>query len=161
MPFAILGGAGLAFFALIGFEDSVNMAEEAENPRATTRARSSAGCSSLGHLPRRHALASMVVPTDTLAAPTGPLLEVVQVGPLGVPTEVFSAIALFALANGALINMIMASRIVYGMAREGIIPAAFWAVASPAARPARRSCSRRSLAYRPHRLPATSSTSPT
>ena len=48
MPFAILGGAGLAFFALIGFEDSVNVAEEAEDPRATTRARCSAACSSPG-----------------------------------------------------------------------------------------------------------------
>jgi amino acid transporter len=38
-------------------------------------------------------------------------------------TEVFSAIALFALANGALINMIMASRVVYGMSRERILPA--------------------------------------
>jgi basic amino acid/polyamine antiporter, APA family len=36
---------------------------------------------------------------------------------------VFSAIALFALTNGALINMIMASRLVYGMSREGIVPA--------------------------------------
>src|SRR3712207_997667 len=40
-------------------------------------------------------------------------------------TKVFSAIALFALANGALINMIMASRLVYGMSREGIIPRPF------------------------------------
>jgi amino acid transporter len=37
---------------------------------------------------------------------------------------VFSAIALFALTNGALINMIMASRLVYGMSREGIVPPA-------------------------------------
>jgi amino acid transporter len=50
------------------------------------------------------------------------LLEVVQVGPLSLPTELFSAIALFALANGALINMIMASRVVYGMSRERIVP---------------------------------------
>ena len=37
-------------------------------------------------------------------------------------TKVFSAIALFALTNGALINLIMASRLVYGMSREGIVP---------------------------------------
>jgi amino acid transporter len=42
-----------------------------------------------------------------------------------VPDRVFSAIALFALANGALINMIMASRLLYGMAREGILPPVF------------------------------------
>ena len=37
----------------------------------------------------------------------------------------FAAITLFALANGALINMIMASRIVYGMSEEGIVPSIF------------------------------------
>jgi amino acid transporter len=45
VPLAILGGAGLAFFALIGFEDSVNVAEETEDPRRRSRARCSAGCS--------------------------------------------------------------------------------------------------------------------
>ena len=53
----------------------------------------------------------MVVPTDTLAESDGPLLEVVQVGPLAVDTKIFAAIALFAVANTALINMIMASRL--------------------------------------------------
>ena len=38
-------------------------------------------------------------------------------------TKVFAAIALFALTNGALINLIMASRLVYGMSRQGIVPA--------------------------------------
>jgi amino acid transporter len=37
-------------------------------------------------------------------------------------TKVFSAIALFALTNGALINLVMASRLIYGMARQGIVP---------------------------------------
>jgi amino acid transporter len=67
-------------------------------------------------------VASIVVPTDRLAASDGPLLEVVRTGPLNLPPRLFSAIALCALANGALINMIMASRIVYGMARERILP---------------------------------------
>jgi len=66
--------------------------------------------------------ASAVVPTQQLADSDGPLLEVVKQGPLAVPTTLFSAIALFALFNGALINMIMASRLVYGMAEEGIVP---------------------------------------
>jgi len=70
-------------------------------------------------------IASMAVPTDRLAGSDGPLLEVVRLGPLSVSTEVFSAIALFALVNGALINLIMASRLVYGMARQNVIPAWF------------------------------------
>jgi basic amino acid/polyamine antiporter, APA family len=67
----------------------------------------------------------MAVPTDKLAESDGPLLEVVQLGPLAVSTEVFSAIALFALINGALINLVMASRLIYGMAQQGVIPRPF------------------------------------
>jgi amino acid transporter len=122
---AIMGGAGLAFFALIGFEDSVNVAEEAQDPsrnypRALFGGLLIAGATYLVVT----VVASTAVPTDRLAASSGPLLEVVQRGPLSLPTDLFSAIALFALANGALINMIMASRLLYGMSREGILPAA-------------------------------------
>jgi amino acid transporter len=67
----------------------------------------------------------MVVPTATLADSDGALLEVVRLGPLNVPEKLFSGIALLAVANGALINLIMASRLVYGMAKQGIVPRAF------------------------------------
>ena len=121
---AIFGGAGLAFFALIGFEDSVNLAEEAREPERDYPRALFVGLLIAGTVYLLvTVVASMVVPTSQLAASDGPLLEVVQTGPLSVPTEVFSGIALFALANGALINMIMASRVLYGMAREGILPA--------------------------------------
>jgi APA family basic amino acid/polyamine antiporter len=69
--------------------------------------------------------ASMVVPTATLAESSGPLLEVVEAGPIAIPTKLFAAIALLAVSNGALINMIMASRIVYGMGDQGVMPTAF------------------------------------
>ena len=48
-----------------------------------------------------------------------------RAGPARRRPEVFAAITLFALANGALINMIMASRLVYGMSEEGIVPGFF------------------------------------
>ena len=70
-------------------------------------------------------LASMVVPTEQLVESSGPLLEVVKAGPLSVPPKLFAVIALFALSNGALINAIMASRLVYGMSQEGVVPAIF------------------------------------
>jgi amino acid transporter len=125
VPLAIMGGAGLAFFALIGFEDSVNVAEETENPRRSYPPGLFGGLLIAGAVYLLvTVIASMVVPTDTLAGSDGPLLEVVQVGPLAMSTQVFAAIALFALANGALINLIMASRLVYGMSREGILPSA-------------------------------------
>ena len=46
-------------------------------------------------------------------------------GPLDLPPKLFAGITLFALANGALINMIMASRLVYGMSNEGVVARAF------------------------------------
>jgi APA family basic amino acid/polyamine antiporter len=123
---AILSGAGLAFFALLGFEDSVNLAEEARNPRTDFPWALFGGLLAAGVIYLFvTVIASMVVPTGQLASSDGPLLEVTSVGPLAVPDSVFSVIALFALANGALINMIMASRLLYGMAREGIVPAVF------------------------------------
>jgi amino acid transporter len=126
VPLAIIGGAGLAFFALIGFEDSVNLAEEARDPGRDYPRALFGGLLIAGLVYVLVALAaSMVVPTERLAASDGPLLEVVRVGPLAVPGKLFSAIALFALTNGALINMIMASRLLYGMAKEGIVPEIF------------------------------------
>ena len=64
----------------------------------------------------------MSVPTDKLAESDGPLLEVVQLGPLAVDTKLFAAIALFSLANTILINLITASRLLYGMGQEGVVP---------------------------------------
>jgi APA family basic amino acid/polyamine antiporter len=125
----VISGASLAFYALIGFEDSVNVAEET---RAAPRTFPGTLFLGLGIAGTTYLLvtviASMAVPTDRLAASDGPLLEVVQQGPLAVDTKLFSAIALFALVNGALINMVMASRLTYGMAQQGVIPRWFGSV---------------------------------
>jgi amino acid transporter len=123
---AILGGAALAFYALIGFEDSVNIAEETKNPRRIYPIALLVGLAAAGLIYMAvTVIASMAVPTQTLAESDGALLEVVQLGPLAMSTKVFSAIGLLALSNGALINMIMASRLLYGMAEEDVVPPAF------------------------------------
>ncbi|MGC1852463.1 MAG: APC family permease [Solirubrobacterales bacterium] len=123
---AILAGAALAFYALIGFEDSVNIAEETTRPERSYPTALFAGLAAAGAIYLVVTLiASMAVPTQRLETSSGALLEVVQVGPLAVPTKVFSAIGLMALANGALINMIMASRLLYGMAEEGVLLSSF------------------------------------
>jgi basic amino acid/polyamine antiporter, APA family len=120
---AIISGASLAFYALIGFEDSVNVCEEAHEPSKNYPRALFTGLAIAGVIYLLIAfIASAAVPTQTLADSSGPLLEVVQLGPLSMSTEVFSAIALFALTNGALINLIMASRLIYGMAAQGIVP---------------------------------------
>jgi basic amino acid/polyamine antiporter, APA family len=132
MPFlAVLGGASLAFYALIGFEDSVNVAEETRHPAKAYPIALFGGLATAGVIYLFVTItASAVVPTEQLADSSGPLLEVVERGPLGVPPTLFAVIALFALSNGALINMIMASRLVYGMAEEGIVPGVLGRVSS-------------------------------
>ncbi len=122
----LIGGASLAFYALIGFEDAVNVAEETKNPSYAFPRALFIGLAVAGVIYLLVTLtASMVVATDVLAQSDGALLEVVRRGPLGIPSKLFSFIALLAVANGALINMIMASRLVYGMSRQGIVPRAF------------------------------------
>jgi amino acid transporter len=123
---AVMAGAGLAFYAMIGFEDSVNVAEEARHPQRDYPRALFGGLLIAGAIYLLvSVVASMAVPTKTLADSDGPLLEVVQLGPLSMSTQVFALIALFAVTNGALINMIMASRLLYGMSVQGIVPAAF------------------------------------
>jgi amino acid transporter len=119
---AILGGALIAFYSFVGFETSANLAEEVTDvrrvyPRALFGALLAAGVVYL----LVGLVAPAVVAPEDLAASSGPLLEVVRVAG-GIPLEVFSAVALVAVANGALLTMIMASRLTYGMAREGLLP---------------------------------------
>lgn len=119
---AIMAGVGLAFYALIGFEDSVHMAEEAIEPRRSYPRALLGGMLIAGTVYVLVTVsASAVVPTESLAGSSGPLLEVVRQGSVEVPLDLFAIIALLAVANGALINMLMASRLVYGMASEGLI----------------------------------------
>jgi amino acid transporter len=122
----IIAGTTLAFYALIGFEDSVNVAEEVREPsRAYPRALFG-GLVVAGLVYMLvTVVASMVVKTGQLANSDAPLLEVVKEGTLNIPLKLFALIALFAVSNGALLNMIMASRLVYGMANQGIVPRAF------------------------------------
>ena len=122
---AVLGAALLAFYSFVGFETSANIAEEVEDvrrvyPRALLGAVTAAGVVYV----LVGLAVSTVVPADTLAQSTGPLLEVVDAADAGIPPWVFSLVALVAVANGALLTMIMASRLTFGMARDGLLPGA-------------------------------------
>jgi amino acid transporter len=120
----VLGGTALAFYALLGFEDSVNLAEEARHPRRDFPRALFGGLAIAGVIYLAVAFtASMLVETEVLVGSTGPLLEVVKVAGVVFPAWLFALIALLAVMNTALINMMMASRLVYGMARERIVPA--------------------------------------
>lgn len=127
--FAITSATALAFFAMVGFEDSVNMAEETKNPAKNFPRALLMGLGVTAAIYLVIAvITSTLIPTGELADSDAPLLLVVQAAAPWFPPVLFSAIALFALTNTALINMLMASRLVYGMANEGIIPKKFGAV---------------------------------
>ncbi|GAB2801524.1 APC family permease [Streptomyces daliensis] len=122
---SVLGATALGFFAFVGFEDSVNMAEETQNPSRTFPRALFLGVAVTGTLYVLVALvSSLLVDHRKLEASSGPLLEVVKAGGVAFPPELFALIALFAVSNSALINLMMASRLCYGMANEGILPGA-------------------------------------
>ncbi|WP_455351407.1 APC family permease [Streptomyces sp. SYSU K217416] len=120
---SVLGATALGFFAFVGFEDSVNMAEETKDPVRTFPRAIFLGVAVTGTIYVLVALvSSLLVDYRTLEKSSGPLLEVVKAGGLDFPPKVFALIALFAVTNSALINIMMASRLCYGMANERILP---------------------------------------
>lgn len=126
---AILQAGALAFFAFIGFEDMVNVAEEARNPRRNLPAAILVSVAVTGglYLLAIHVATSVVDPA-TLGESKAPLLEVVNRASPEFPSWVFAAIALFAVGNTALLNFVTASRLLYGMSGQKLIPAWFGAL---------------------------------
>ncbi len=121
----VLGATALGFFAFVGFEDSVNMAEETKDPVRTFPRAIFIGVAVTGTIYVLVALvSSLLVDSETLEGSSGPLLEVVKAGGVDFPHKLFALIALFAVTNSALINIMMASRLCYGMANERILPRA-------------------------------------
>ena len=123
---AVLGAALLAFYSFVGFETSANLAEEIRDvrkvyPRALFAALLTAGVVYMAV----GVAAATVLPVEQLVSSSAPLLEVVKASGLGIPSRVFAFIALIAVANGALLTMIMASRLTYGMACQDLLPDAF------------------------------------
>ena len=125
---AVTMGTAIAFFAMVGFEDSVNLVEETKNPNRTFPRIMLIG---LGICAVIYMLVAvtiiMVIPTGDLLNPQNPdagiLLDVVRIGAPGLPVDaIFPFLTVFAVVNTALMNMLMASRLLYGMARQGVLP---------------------------------------
>jgi APA family basic amino acid/polyamine antiporter len=129
-PFGLVAsGAALAFFAIIGFEDSVNMVEETTNPQRDFPRAFFIGITITGIVYMLVAFfTTALVPIDVLGETDRDLLEVVRAGAPWFPLVVFSGIAMTAVGNTSLINLMMASRLLYGMANERVIPRVFGAV---------------------------------
>ena len=114
-------GSFLAFFAFIGFEDMVNIAEEVKNPEHT--------------LPRAILMALILatllyivvivialsaLTPEQLAESNAPLADVVIAS--GQSAGWIAVISLIAVINGAIVQLIMAARVIYGMASNNILP---------------------------------------
>ena len=126
LPLVLLvQGVVLTFYAFLGFEDSINVAEELKNPRRD--------------LPYGLVMALIltvviymcvaitavsVVPWQELAEANAPLAEVVTRAAPWVPAWVFIAVTIFAVANTGLINYVTASRLLFGMSRDKHLPRA-------------------------------------
>jgi amino acid transporter len=124
--FAVTAATSLAFFAMVGFEDSVNMAEECKDPRRDFPKMMLTGLGITGTI---YVLVSItavaLVPVGNLSDETkgSALTQVVAAGAPGLPFDtIFPFIAMFAVANSALINMLMASRLLYGLANQDVLP---------------------------------------
>jgi APA family basic amino acid/polyamine antiporter len=118
----IMIGAFLAFYAFIGFEDMVNVAEEVKDP---ARNLPLAILLALLVTTLLYAAVSLVavlsVPPEQLAKSDAPLAEIYEQA-TGRRPVVLSIISMLAVINGALIQIIMGSRILYGMSRQGWLP---------------------------------------
>ncbi len=122
----VLSGAVLTFYAFVGFEDLLNLAEETKDPRRNMP---------LGIVLALAAVAVLYVAVSVTAVSVVPFRDLGDVGkgaPLTqligraapwVPGWIFTAITLFAVSNTGLMNNIMGSRLLYGMARQGLLPA--------------------------------------
>jgi amino acid transporter len=121
----LVGTVLLAVFAFIGFEGLANIAEEVRDPKRT--------------LPRAIFL-TLAISTLLYVCVVG--IALVAVGPselgqsqaplalvferlTGASPRTMSAIAVVATLNGIIVQIIMASRVLYGLARQGDLPRTF------------------------------------
>lgn len=120
----VLSGAFIAFYAFIGFEDIVNVAEEVKRPE---RNLPQAIILSLVISTALYVLVAIIavfaIPTGELANSSAPLAVIVE--SRGFSPSIIAVISLFAVLNGALVQIIMASRVLYGLASDGLAFAPF------------------------------------
>ena len=118
----IISGAFLAFFAFIGFEDMVNMAEEVKNPRRNLPLGIAIALITSTLLYVAVAIvAILTLPLSELANSNAPLALIIEKNS-AIPVELMAAISVVAIINGALIQIIMVSRVLYGMAERNLAP---------------------------------------
>ncbi len=121
----ILQGSMLTFFSFLGFEDMLNVAEEVERPQRTIPMALIGAMIIASVIYMAVSITAVsVVPWRELAAAPGPLRLVIERAAPWFPAVGFTVITIAAVANTALVNYVMASRLLYGMSRQGLLPAA-------------------------------------
>lgn len=126
----IMAGGVLAFFAFIGFEDMVNVAEETKNPsRILPMAIILTLVVTLVIYVTVSVIAVLAVPLDQLVAHEAPLALIYERN-TGQSAYILSTIGIVAVLNGALVQIIMASRVLYGLSVQKLLPGALASLGS-------------------------------
>lgn len=122
----VLQGAALTFYSFLGFEDMINVAEEVRDAERNfpIGVVTAIGIAAVVYMAVAIGAVS-VVPYGALGASGQPLVDVAARGAPWFPSWAFSFVAMFAIANTALVNFIMGSRVLYGMGRMGMLPGGF------------------------------------
>lgn len=118
---ALITSSFLAFYAFVGFEDMVNMAEET---RDVERTMPRAIFISMIITVTLYLLVSLIAISledqEALATANTPLALLLPQGKYS--ALVIGIISILAGLNGALVQLVMASRVLYGMANKGMAP---------------------------------------
>lgn len=126
----VLAGAVIAFFAFVGFEDIANMAEETVSPKRTAPRAIVITLAITMILYLLLSTVAVLIPESAelgeSSAPMSMLFEAVS----GHDGRLVSIVAVVAMINGILVQIVMASRVLFGMAREGLVPRLFGAVSA-------------------------------
>jgi amino acid transporter len=121
--FLIYSGVLLAFFAFIGFEDMVDVAEEIKNVKRTLPLAIlfTLGITTLLYVSIM-IIALLSFTPQELAQSTAPMSMLFSLHS-NQPASIMNLISLFAIINGAIIQVIMASRVLYGLSCRALLPA--------------------------------------
>jgi amino acid transporter len=118
----VMAGGFLAFFAFIGFEDIVNMAEETDDAATVVpKAVIWTLVISVAVYALVAAVAASYPDRAALIASKAPLAVLFE-GATGQSGAVIAVMASIAMVNGILVQIVMGSRVLYGMANEGMAP---------------------------------------
>lgn len=127
----IMQGAVLTFYSFIGFEDILNVSEEVKNPSKNVPFGLIGAMILATVIYMAVAITAVsVVPWQELAKSDAPLMEVARrAAPWFTGIKpVYGFITIFAIGNTALLNYLMGSRLLYGMSRQGLLPAVLGSV---------------------------------